>query len=232
MHARPYPQPGEIDTNNHWAQENVFSFDSGGASSQNPVRIDAAVRSPFTIHKRVDLMVRGLPYGWHAVVDHRWVWTGPKGERSVRAVVWTDLHALTATRPKALRRHQHIEAAEALVRVEGWTTLGDRYLPIGGLLAHVKVNRKVRMAWEVSGSPCGGLVGRVWVLPALADVPITVLPATSAWPPATTACRPSSRPVAQPPRPRASRGRYASPEACFAGPQLGMAAGSSRMPPP
>lgn len=169
-----FPQLGEIETNNNVTQENVFTFDSGGASSHDPVVIEAAVRSPFTIYKRVDLLVRGLPYGWHAVVDHNWVWTGPKGERAVRAVVWTDLHAPYDFTPLSLRRDQHIEATEALARIEGWTTFDDRYLPIGGLLADVKANRKVRMSWEVAGSPRGGIVGTVCLSPALADVPITI----------------------------------------------------------
>ena len=171
-----FPQLGEIETNNNFAQENVFTFDSAGASSHDPVLIDAMVRSPFSIYKRVDLVVRGLPFGWHAVVDHNWVWTGPKGERAVRAVVWTDRDAPYSFTPielRPLQLHERI-APEAKARIEGWTTFDDRYLPIGGILADVKATRKVRFNWEISGNARGGIVGRGWLIPPLANVPITV----------------------------------------------------------
>ena len=168
-----YPQVGEIETNNNSTQENVFSFDSPGASSHDPVLIDAMVRSPFTIWKRVDAVVRGLPYGWHAVIDHSWVWTGPKGERAVKAVVWTDFNAPYSFTPGALLRHEHI-VAEAKARIEGWTTFDDRYLPIGGILADIKATRKVRFNWEVAGTPRGAITGHGCLQPPLVGVPITV----------------------------------------------------------
>ncbi len=168
-----YPQVGEIETNNNSSQENVFSFDSPGGSSHDPVLIDAMVRSPFTIWKRVDAVVRGLPYGWHAVIDHSWVWTGPKGERAVKAVVWTDLNAPYSFTPGPLQRHEHI-VPEAKARIEGWTTFDDRYLPIGGILADVKATKKVRFNWEVAGTPHGSITGHGCLQPPLVGVPITV----------------------------------------------------------
>lgn len=167
------PQIGEIATDNNAAQENVFKFDTAGSSSHDPVLIDAVVRSPFSIAKRIDLVARGLPYGWHVVVDHSWVWTGPKGERAVRAVIWTDLNAPYSFTPSDKRRHERIEP-EALARIEGWTTFDHRYIPIGGLLADVKATRKVRFNWEVSGSRRGGIVGQGCLQPGLPQVPITV----------------------------------------------------------
>jgi hypothetical protein len=168
-----YPQVGEIETNNNGTQENVFTFDSGGGSSHDPVLIDAIVRSPFTIWKRVDAVVRGLPYGWHAVVDHSWVWTGPKGERPVKAVVWTDLDAPYSFTPSGFQRHERI-VSEAKARIEGWTTFDDRYLPIGGILANVKATKKVRFNWEVAGTPQGRITGHGCLQPPLTGVPITV----------------------------------------------------------
>ena len=166
-----FPQAGEIETNNNWAQENVLTFDSAGASSHDPVVVDAAVRNPFTIYKRVDLVARGLPYGWHCVIDRAWVWTGPKGEHAVRAVIWTDLHAPYSFSPDP-HENDRIDD-EALARIEGWTTFDDhRYLPIGGLLADVKATRKVHLSWEVAPSERGGIVGVVCV--GVADVPITI----------------------------------------------------------
>ncbi|MEO5880900.1 MAG: IPT/TIG domain-containing protein [Caldimonas sp.] len=168
-----YPQVGEIETDNNSTQENVFTFDSPGASSHDPVLIDAMVRSPFTIWKRVDAVVRGLPYGWHAVIDHSWVWTGPKGERAMKAVVWTDFGAPYSFTPGALLRHEHI-VTEAKARIEGWTTFDDRYLPIGGILADVKATRKVRFHWEVAGTPRGAITGHGCLEPPMVGVPITV----------------------------------------------------------
>ena len=166
-----FPQAGEIETNNNLTQENVFTFDSAGASSHDPVMFDAAVRNPFTIYKKVDLLARGLPFGWHCVVDHQWVWTGPRGEHEVVVVIWTDLNAPYSFSPEP-DRHERIENA-ALARVEGWTTFDDhRYLPIGGILADVKANKKVDMTWRIAASQRGGLTGIVCV--GIPDVPITV----------------------------------------------------------
>jgi hypothetical protein len=168
-----FPQLGEIETNNNWAQENVFTFDTAGSSSHDPVLIDAMVRSPFSIYKRVDMVVRGLPFGWHAVVDHSWVWTSPKGERAVRAVVWTDLDAPYGFTPSFLKRERRIEP-QALTRIEGWTAFDDRYLPIGGILADIKATRKARFNWEVTGNARGGINGGGCLAPRLPNVPITV----------------------------------------------------------
>jgi hypothetical protein len=165
-----FPQPGEVEPNNNSAQENVFTFDSPGSSSHDPVLIDAVVRSPFTVWKRIDSVVRGLPAGWHAVIDHAWVWTGPKGERAVRAVIWTDLNAPYSSGPPHFQRR--IEP-RALARIEGWTTFDHRYIPIGGILADVKATRKVRINWEAGGR--GNRLGGGGCLdPGLPDVPITI----------------------------------------------------------
>lgn len=165
-----FPQAGEIEPANNGAQENVFTFDSAGSSSHDPVRIDAAIRSPFTVWKRVDAVVRGLPAGWHAVVDHSWVWTSPKGERAVTAVVWTDLNAPYSFDPTAPTRHIQ---KRALARIEGWTDHDHRYVPIGGILADVKATRKVSINWEVMQHG-DRLIGRGCLSPSFPGVPITV----------------------------------------------------------
>jgi hypothetical protein len=46
---------GEINTDNNFAQENVASFDSDSASSHRPVILEAEVRSPFSVLRKVDL---------------------------------------------------------------------------------------------------------------------------------------------------------------------------------
>ena len=140
-----FPQVGEISPTNNRAQENVSTFDSAGASSHEPVVLEAAVRSPFSVWRRVDLRVRGLPGGWHAVVDRQWVWVAPKGSVPVTAVIWTDLDS-----PRAIQRGVRIPA-EARPRVEGWTDFGThRYLPIGGILAPIRANRRTRIAFEAT----------------------------------------------------------------------------------
>jgi hypothetical protein len=136
------PQQGEIETQNNFAQENVAEFDSAASSSHQPVLLDAEVRSPFSVWKKVDLLVKDLPVGWHAVVDRAWVWVEGKGSRPIRVVMWTDLNTLVGEGKQIPK--------EAFPRVEGWTDLQHRYIPIGGILAPVRAVKKVRFGWEVT----------------------------------------------------------------------------------
>lgn len=138
------PKAGEIEPKNNRAQENVASFDSAGSSSHEPVMLETEVRSPFSVWRRVDLRVRGLPLGWHAAADKAWVWVEPKGSVPVTVVIWTDLDS-----PRA-HEGQRIPA-EARPRVEGWTDFGaHRHLPIGGILAPVRANKRTRIVFEAS----------------------------------------------------------------------------------
>ncbi|KAH7152846.1 hypothetical protein EDB81DRAFT_868131 [Dactylonectria macrodidyma] len=156
-----FPQPGEVVTKgNNVAQENVFRFDSPGASSHEPVVVDTMVRSPFTVWRRVDMAVRGLPLGWHAAVDRRWVWVPPLGEVPVRAVIWTDKNSPRG--PDKDKDKDKEIPAEAQVRVEGWTHFAlHQYRPIGGILVAVRAN--ARPALEVAAKPEGSKGIRVWV---------------------------------------------------------------------
>jgi hypothetical protein len=100
--------------------------------------------------------MRGLPYGWHALVDHSWVWIGPKGERAVKAIVCADLNVPYSFTTPQMQRHERAGPA-ALARIEGWTTFDDRYLPIGGLLADVKATKKVRFNREIASNGHAGI---------------------------------------------------------------------------
>jgi hypothetical protein len=163
MSVAIFPQVGEITANNNRAQENVAQFDSAGSSSHDPVILEAVVRSPFSVWRRVDLRVRGLPLGWHAIVDKQWVWTGPKGTVPVTALIWTDLDS-----PRG--QDQHGIPSEALLRVEGWTDFGThRYLPIGGILAPVRANKRTHIAFEASA-----VNGRIRVMARLQPPSSTV----------------------------------------------------------
>ena len=158
-----YPQQGERTPKNNRAQENVANFDSAGSSSHEPAVLEAVVRSPFSVWRRVELRVRGLPGGWHAVVDKAWVWLPPKGTAPVTAVIWTDLHS-----PRA--RHELIPPV-AHARVEGWTDYAEHlYLPIGGILAAVKANARTRIVFEVRVTP-SRLFVLAWLQPPAAGVP-------------------------------------------------------------
>ena len=90
MEVAVFPQNGERNQEDNFAQENVFHFDTPGSSSHEPVILNAMVRSPFSVWRFVDLRVKGLPEGWHARMDRRWVWVPPKGEVPVTAIIWTD----------------------------------------------------------------------------------------------------------------------------------------------
>jgi len=160
------PQPNnESIVGNNMAQENVFTFDSAGGSSHQPVVVEAAVRSPFMVWKRVDLFANGLPDGWHAVVDHAWMWLPPKGSRPVRAVIWTDLNT-----PRGGDRKI---PPLAEVSIEGWTDFDHPYLPIGGVLARVKATKRVLPQCDVQVL-AGELIVRGCIKPPLAGVPITI----------------------------------------------------------
>jgi hypothetical protein len=170
------PRPGEINVDNNSAQENVGTFDSAGGSSHEPVVLETDMRSPFTIWRKVDAVVRGLPPGWHAVVDHAWVWTAPKATQPLQVVMWTDLHAPYDFTPPYVRRQHEGEwriPPTALVRIEGWTTFDHRYLPIGGFLADIKANRKVEIDVDVNVEG-GRAIVTGCLNPPLSDVPITI----------------------------------------------------------
>ena len=161
-------QIGEVSVGNNLAQENVFVFDSSGASSHQPVEFDTVVRNPYPRWRLVHLQVRGLPPGWLAVVDHGWVWVPPHGEKPLRVVIWT---IKGTTEEGTAQRVPPV----AEVRVEGWTTQMHRMLPIGGLLVIVKANRKVQIDWDISAPSSGmPLLITGCLEPPLADVPITI----------------------------------------------------------
>ena len=138
------PKFGEIQPRNNRAQENVANFDSAGSSSHEPVILEAEVRSPFSVPRRVDLRVADLPKGWHAVVEPAWVWLRPKGAAPVRVVIWTELHAPGT-------EFQDVPD-EAFPRIEGWTDFDHRYIPIGGILAPVRANAHATIFVEIGVS--------------------------------------------------------------------------------
>ncbi|MFB6367349.1 hypothetical protein ACFCP7_25530 [Paenibacillus elgii] len=159
------PQIGEIEPRNNMAQENVGIFDSASASSHQPVVLEAEVRSPFIIWSKVDLIVRGLPQGWHAVVDNSWVWVEGHGSKSVKAVIWTDYIDAAGKDQKT--------PAIAYASLEGWTSFDHRYLPIGGFLAAVKAVKKVKVKFRVKVIERELYVSGCLDIP-LANVPITI----------------------------------------------------------
>jgi hypothetical protein len=159
------PKPGERQPRNNKAQENVALFDSVGASSHEPVVLEAEVRSPFSVWRKVDLRVQGLPLGWHAVVEHGWTWLGPKAAKPTRAVIWTDLHSP--------RSDQRFIPSEAFARVEGWTDFGQDYIPIGGILAGVRANKRASLRVEM-GLNFNELRVIGCLTAAVPDVPIVV----------------------------------------------------------
>ena len=159
------PKIGEVTGKNNRAQENIAVFDSPSGSSHEPVILEAQVRNPYTIGKRVDLLVKHLPDRWHAVVDRSHVWLGGKGSSPVRAVIWTDLQS------SGLEG----EDGERLAKptVEGWTFDGHYYRSIGGILAPVRAVPGVRIEFMLE---YGGGTLYVWghLEPRAKQVPIAV----------------------------------------------------------
>ena len=159
------PMQGEINTDNNSAQENVAVFDSAAASSHQPVVLSAEVRSPFSVLRKVDLAVRGLPLGWHAVVEHDWVWLEGKAAYPVRAVIWTD-------RDSSAPQDTRIPAI-AFPRVEGWTDFDHRYIPIGGILAPVRAVKRVAIHTAFADRH-GAYVVLGNLVPPVPDVPLAI----------------------------------------------------------
>jgi hypothetical protein len=161
-------QIGEVTVANNLAQENVFVFDSPSSSSHVPVEFDTVVRNPYPQWKLVYLQVHGLPDGWFAVIDHSWVWVGPRGEKALKVIIWT-----VKDTPEAGNRPFILDQAH--VRIEGWTTQMHRLLPIGGLMAIVKANHKVNIDLDIVQTSVGmPLIVNGCLKPPLANVPITV----------------------------------------------------------
>lgn len=155
---------GEVTERNNRSQENIAVFDSASGSSHAPVVLNAEIRNPFTVGKRVDLRVRGLPDGWHAVVDKSYAWLTGKGSCPVRAVIWTDLQTY------GLEPDGEGERL-ALPRLEGWTDDIDHYRPIGGILAPVRAVPGVTITFETDAG--GGAIYVTGKLtPPARDVPI------------------------------------------------------------
>lgn len=170
------PRTGEINVENNSAQENIVAFDSAGGSSHQPVLLETQVRSPFTIWRRVDSIIDSLPPGWHAVVNHQWVWTAPRGAQPLEVVMWTDLNAPYDFTPPYMREGQKEEwevPTRAFIRIEGWTTFDHRYVPIGGILADITANRAVDIEFGVDVGD-DRIFANGCLAPPVADVPITV----------------------------------------------------------
>ncbi len=166
------PKMGEIEPRNNMAQENVGVFDSAAASSHRPVVLEAEVRSPFIIWRKVDVIVRGLPLGWHAVVDKSWVWLEGHGSAPLKAIIWTDRDSTGTTSSE--KEHQERIPPIAYARVEGWTSFEHRYLPIGGFLAIVKAVKKVKIDKLDVNAGEGILKVDGCLDVKLVDIPITI----------------------------------------------------------
>ena len=163
MSVAIFPQVGEITAKNNRAQENVAQFDSAGSSSHDPVILEAVVRSPFSVWRRVDLRVRGLPLGCTPSSTSNG--SGPaQGNRAGDRP-----HLDRSGLPE--RQHQRGIPSEALPRVEGWTDFGThRYLPIGGILAPVRANKRTRIVFKISAAN-GHIRVMAWLQPPSSAVP-------------------------------------------------------------
>ena len=81
--------------------------------------------------------------------------------------------AITAIVPRR-RSNNHERIPEiAHARVEGWTDFAHRSLPIGGILAIVKANRRVDVSCEVNVDNDQAFI-RGCLRPPVEAVPITV----------------------------------------------------------
>jgi hypothetical protein len=84
-------QLGETDVNDNDAQENVFNFDTSGASPHEPIYFETSVQNPMPDWMLVYLRPRGIKPGWEATVEHGWLWLPPLGTKTMKVALFTDI---------------------------------------------------------------------------------------------------------------------------------------------
>lgn len=110
---------GEADINNNFAQENINDFYTGTGSPWHAVPIPIDVANPFEEQKQVFIEVAGLPTGWRAKVEKRWVMLDARGRKMVQATIIPPSDAP--------------ECTTVALNIYGQTRIDDFIQPYGGI---------------------------------------------------------------------------------------------------
>ncbi|MGH9462740.1 MAG: CARDB domain-containing protein, partial [Vicinamibacteria bacterium] len=115
-------QIGETDVDDNEAQENVFDFDTSGASPHAPIDLTVSVQNPLSTWTLIHLHPQGIPVGWEATVEHGWIWLPPLGERKMHVVLFTDLGRTSPLSQGLKRRSDDVKIpTEIRIKLEGAT---------------------------------------------------------------------------------------------------------------
>ena len=155
-------QLGEISGHNNSAQENVFDFQSAGASPCEPVLIRTAIRNPVAERRAVRVELHGVPQGWGAQLPHAWVVLDGLAERELDVAIWptADFATYKIANRGAKGERGHLPGLAPL-RINGQVprdydvTLqpdgshtASRFYPIGGTFNRVAVRHKSSILLE------------------------------------------------------------------------------------
>jgi hypothetical protein len=82
---------GETTIADNEAQENIFTFDSGGGSPHEAILFETMFRNPQNLTALIHARAENVPRGWEVTFEHSWVVLPPLGERSVRVTILNDV---------------------------------------------------------------------------------------------------------------------------------------------
>jgi hypothetical protein len=130
------PVSGESDPNNNFAQENVDDFYTGSNSPWHTVTIPIDVANPFDDPRRVDIEVGGLPPGWRAELDHKWIQLAGKEDRIVEA--------------RIIPPEGAPECTTAVLDVYGLMQIDDFIQVYGGMTPIIHLANEIRFRMDVT----------------------------------------------------------------------------------
>ncbi|XOF33597.1 MAG: IPT/TIG domain-containing protein [Candidatus Electrothrix sp. YB6] len=181
-------QLGETDVNDNSAQENVFNFDTSGASPHEPILLEVNLQNPKNEWTHIQMHPQGIPAGWEVTVEHGWVWLPPLGTKKMQLALFTD-----KGRERPLTRYFKNKddnkriPNELKFKLEGatytWYGKGknvhgqaEHLASTGGISINARARRKVDIALKIDREVAKVGILRVQgaVEPELGDVQITL----------------------------------------------------------
>lgn len=153
-------QLGETDVADNSAQENIFNFDTEGASPHEPILLEVNLQNPKNEWAHIQMHPQGLLPGWEVTVENGWVWLPPLGTKKMQLVLFTD-----KGRERPLTRHlKHMDDRKKIpnelkFKLEGatytWYGKGknvnhqaEHLASTGGILINARARRKVDISLQ------------------------------------------------------------------------------------
>ena len=150
-------QIGETDVADNDAQENVFNFDTSGASPHQPIFFEVSVQNPLSEWALIHMHPRGLRPGWESTTEHGWVWLPPLGEKKMKVALFTDIGRATPLTRSARQRKGRVDIRpEISFKLDGavYTWYGEgpnvnqqaeHLAAIGGIQVQARARRLVEL---------------------------------------------------------------------------------------